>query len=296
VPAVLIAPVNISNGTDPGLVEEIGSAYVEAGATLLSTHVDRDHDRSVHTIAAEQGQLASALVSGAAVAFEAIDLRRNVGVHPRVGAVDVAPVVHVTEADRGAACAEALVLGDLLARTHAVPVFLYGALAGGRTRAELRAGGLEGLLARIEQGALAADFGPPLPGMASGATLVAARPPMVAFNLFLGAGVSLDAAKAVAAKVREGGEIGLPGVRALGLELRGQGAIQLSANLEQPATAGIAELHAAVSDLVPVDSGELIGLAPRAVLERIPERLAIPGLDPEMASIEGCLRFHGLSD
>ena len=293
---VLLAPVNLSEGHDTGVIEAVASAFAGAGAKLLSTHVDADHDRAVLTIAARQGRLAEAVVGGARVAAAGIDLRANAGVHPRVGAIDVAPVVHASHEGWGAACAEALVMADRLGREVGVPVFLYGALAGGRTRAELRAGGLDGLIARIANGEVAADFGPPVPDRVTGATLVAARPPMVAFNLVLGAEVSLAQAKAVAATVREGGAKGLPGVRALGLELRGQGIIQLSANLEQPDAAGIAELHGAVSELVTVRRGELVGLAPRDVLDRIPAELEVPGLDPEMDSIEGCLRFHGLDD
>ncbi len=82
------------------------------------------------------------------------------GIHPRVGAIDVAPIVYLDDADRGAACAEALVLADLLGEQLELPVFLYGELAGGRTRAELRRGGLPGLAERIESGELGPDFGP----------------------------------------------------------------------------------------------------------------------------------------
>ena len=86
----------------------------------------------------------------------------------------------------------------------------------------------------------------------------------------------------------------MPGVRALGLELASQGRVQLSANLERPNEAGIAELFEAVSALAPVESGELIGLAPEVILARIPRGLQLPGLDPVRKSIEGCLRLHGI--
>ncbi len=118
--------------------------------------------------------------------------------------------------------AEALVAADELGRLG-LPVFLYGALAGGRTRAELRRpGALDGL---------APDFGPRERSPRSGAVLVAARPPLVAFNLELAPPATLDDARRIAARVREGGEDGLPGVRALGIELRGEVA-QVSTNVE----------------------------------------------------------------
>lgn len=293
---VLLAPVNFSCGRDPEVVDAIASECVGAGAELLDVHCDVDHDRAVITLAARQGDLAGAVVAGAAKALDSIDLSANVGVHPRVGVVDVAPIVHVTPGDRGAACAEALVLADGLGSGLGLPVFLYGLLADGRTRAELRSGGAEGLGERISAGLLAPDFGPGQLEPGRGAALVAARPPIVAFNLVLGESATLSDARSVASAVREGGSSGLEGVRALGLSLPEQGIVQLSANLERPDSVGIRELHAAVADLVPVVRGELVGLAPRGVLDRIPDDLAMPGFDPDLQSIEGSLRFHRLID
>ena len=90
-----------------------------------------------------------------------IDLRDERGSHPHVGALDVAPVVYLDAARRGAACAEALVAGEELGRAG-LPVFLYGELAGGRTRARAaprrrRARSRE----RVAAGELRPDFGPP---------------------------------------------------------------------------------------------------------------------------------------
>ena len=104
-----------------------------------------------------------------------------------MGAVDVAPIVYLEPEQRGAACAEALVLADELGQLG-VPVYLYGELGGGRTRAELRRpGGLEA--------AAAPDFGPREPHPTAGATLVAARPPLIAFN------VEIDAPLATAKQI-----------------------------------------------------------------------------------------------
>ena len=276
------------------VIEAVGAAYSEAGAALLDTHVDPDHDRAVHTLAGRPGRIAAALAAGAKVAVDSIDLTRNHGVHPHVGAIDVVPLVHLSDRSRGTACAEALVTADSIARSARVPVFLYGALSGGRARAELREGGVEGLAERVEMGLSRPDFGPRRLEPRSGAALVGARPVMVAFNLLLDPSATLETAKAVASKVREGGEEGLSGVRALGLELASVGRVQVSANLENPDRAGIAEFHAAVSRHVAVESGELVGLAPRAVLDAVPPELALPGVDPELHSIEGCLRLHGI--
>src|SRR4051794_9959100 len=222
---MLLAVPNVSEGRDPAVLDAVGGAFEAGGARLLDRHTDPDHNRSVFTLAGEPGALAPAVLAGAAAAVERIDLSAHEGVHPRVGAVDVAPIVHLSGEDRGAACAEALVLADALAHELHIPVYLYGTLARGRTRAELRRGGPEALTQRT-----APDFGPRRLHATAGATLVAARAPLVAFNVEIDA--SLEQARAIAARIREGGTEGLPGVRAIGLRLQSGSITQVSTNLE----------------------------------------------------------------
>jgi glutamate formiminotransferase len=285
-PPVLLAVPNVSEGSDPTVLDAIGLAYARAGARLLDVHSDPDHGRSVFTLAAPPRTLADALVAGAREAVERIDLRGHAGLHPHVGAVDVAPVVFLEEGDRGAACAEALVVADRLAEELDLPVFLYGELGGGRPRAELRRGGrpraelrrggLARLAERLAAGELRPDFGPPAPHPSAGATLVAARPPLVAFNLELAPPATLADARRVAAAVREGGEEGLPGVRALGLELAARGGVaQVSCNVEDHRAVPLARLLEAVERHAPVAEAELVGLAPRAAFAGWPERVPI---------------------
>ncbi len=251
---MLLAVPNVSEGRDRAAVDAIAAAFASTGARLLDVHSDADHHRSVYTLAGTPGELAPALEAGAREALERIDLRTPRGSHPHVGALDVAPVVHLDAARRGAACAEALVAADLLAELG-LPAYLYGALARGRTRAELRRpGALDGL---------EPDFGPAARSERSGAVLVGARPPLVAFNLELAAPATLADAKRVAALVREGGEEGLPGVRALGIALRG-GVAQVSTNVEDHEAVPLARLLAAVARHAEVAAAELVGLAPAA--------------------------------
>ena len=115
--------------------------------------------------------------------------RRTRRPHPHVGAIDVVPVVYLDDGARGAACAEALVVADRIGEELAVPVFLYGALTGDRpARARSCAGaGAARLAQRMRAGELRPDFGPPQAHPGAGATLVAAREPLVAFNLQLAA-------------------------------------------------------------------------------------------------------------
>jgi glutamate formiminotransferase / 5-formyltetrahydrofolate cyclo-ligase len=285
----LLATPNVSEGRDQGVVAAIGGAFEAGGARLLDVHVDPDHNRSVFTLAGEPGALSGALVAGAGEAIGRIDMTRHEGVHPCVGALDVMPVVHLDRAARGAACAEALVAADELARAHQVPVLLYGALSGGRTRAQLRAGGLPALANRIAGGEVTPDFGPPRAHPTAGVTLAAARPPLVAFNLVLEGSVTLEAAREAAAAIREGGPDGLPGVRAIGLWLAHQRLAQVSCNVEDPAAVPLRDLVAAVRARVPIATAELVGLAPRAAFEGFPEDVPVPGFDPRRHLIENAL-------
>lgn len=291
---MLIAVPNISEGRDAAAIEAIGAAFAdtEAGVRLLDVHSDPDHHRSVFTLAGEQGSLARALLAGAGAALERIDLGQARGAHPHVGALDVAPLVHLDAATRGAACAEALVTADSIAAELDVPVFLYGALAGGRARAQLRRGGRDGLAARLERGELAPDFGPAELHPTAGATLVAARPPLVAFNVELAAPADLRRARAIAASIREGGAQGLPGLRAIGLELAARGgAAQVSMNVEDPVALPLARVVAAVREHAPIARAELVGLAPRAALEGFPADVDIEGFDPARQLLENALGF-----
>jgi glutamate formiminotransferase/glutamate formiminotransferase/formiminotetrahydrofolate cyclodeaminase len=275
---VLLAVPNVSEGRDADVVAAVGAAYARGGARLLDTHADPDHHRAVHTLAAAQGALADALVCGAREAAARIDLRRERGIHPHVGAIDVVPVVFYDEARRGAACAEALTVAERLGTEVGLPVFLYGLLAGGRTRASLRRGGIPQLTARIAAGELAPDFGPPAPHPSAGAVLVAARPPLVAFNVELAAPATVQDARAIAAAIREGGAEGLPGVRALGLELTRQGGVaQVSTNVEDHRAVPLAQVVAAVARHAPVAGCELVGLAPAAAFAGFPGDVRVRG-------------------
>jgi glutamate formiminotransferase len=213
--------------------------------------------------------LHEAVVRGAKAVLERVDLARHEGVHPRVGALDVAPIVYLRDEDRGAATAEALVLADELGELG-IPVFLYGDLGGGRTRAELRRGGPPELQRRIEAGELKPDFGPASLHPSAGATLVSARPPLIAFNVEIDA--PLEKAKEIAAEVRR-----LPGVRALGLQLRTAGVVQVSTNIEDHTRVTAADVVAAVRRHAPVTGAELVAPAPRAALENFPEDVPLRG-------------------
>jgi len=323
----LMAVPNVSEGRDQRTIAAIADAFAgadragaiageagvrgavarEAGVRVLDVHSDRHHHRSVYTLAGGADALLDALLAGARVAVERIDVSGGTreaagesGQHPHVGALDVAPLVYLRAEDRGLACASALVLGERIGEELGVPVFLYGELtagadgdaaAPGRTRAELRRGGVGALAARIAhpEQPLAPDFGPPSAHPTAGATLVAAREPLVAFNLQLAPPAGIARAREIAGAIREGGASGLPGLRAIAVELAG-GVAQVSMNVERPLELPLARVVEAVRAHAPVASAELVGLAPAAALAGFPADVAMPGFDPARHVIENALR------
>jgi glutamate formiminotransferase / 5-formyltetrahydrofolate cyclo-ligase len=299
-PPTLMAVPNVSEGRDGATIRAISTALTADGQTrLLDVHSDGDHHRSVYTLAGAPGALSGALLRGAAEATARIDVVRDSdaptprGEHPHVGALDVAPVVYLDESSRGAACAEALVVADRIGHELAVPVFLYGELGrtdrrSASTRAQLRSGGIARLTQRIAGGELRPDFGPPRPHPTAGATLVAARAPLVAFNLQLAQPATVTDARRIAALIREGGAEGLPGVRAIGVRLGGDVA-QVSMNVERPCETPLALVIERVRAHAPVAAGELVGLAPRCAFAGFPENVPLPGFDPAARLIEQVL-------
>jgi glutamate formiminotransferase len=286
----LLAVPNVSEGRDSAILDAIGAAFVANGARLLDRHEDPDHHRAVFSLTGAPGQLSAAVVAGAAEVIARIDLRDPRGQHPHIGAIDVAPIVYPTPADRGAACAEAVVTADRLGRELELPVFLYGILAGGRTRAELRRGGIAGLAQRLEEGELRPDYGPKHLHPSAGAVLVSARPPLVAFNVELAAPADLATARAIAAKIREGGTEGLAGLRAIGIELHTrERTAQVSMNVEAPDEVSLAEIVAAISAHADVAGAEIVALVPRVALDGFPEDVALRGFDPARQIIENHL-------
>jgi glutamate formiminotransferase len=259
----LEAVPNFSEGRDQATVQAIAEALGDRAA-LLDVHADADHNRSVFTLAGGEQELVEALVEGIRVARKLIDLRRHEGVHPCVGVADVLPIVAARPEDMERARACALELARQIGVDLGLPVFLYGELAWGRRLPELRRGGPAELARRIEDGELVPDFGPATLDLRIGAVLVGARSPLIAFNVNLRGG--LDAAKEIAGLVREDGG-GFVGVRALGLELRGAGLVQVSMNIEDWQQSGLAEIFTRIKQEaarrgVEVAGSELVGLIP----------------------------------
>jgi glutamate formiminotransferase len=293
----LLAIPNFSEGRDPDKIAALAHSLTAVeGVHLLDTHTDPDHNRTVYTLldgaegdresrtasaAVDPGavgpRLVDALVAGAARAIEMLDISRHEGRHPHVGLLDVAPIVYLEERERGAACAQALVLGDRLGHDLGIPVLLYGLLTEGRvTRAAVRRGGPRQLQARIDAGELRPDFGPRRLHPRAGAVLVSARPPLIAFNVELAPPATLEVARRIAGLIREGGAEGLPAVRAIGLTLPHRGDVaQVSVNVEDYRQTNLAALVAAIARHATPARAEVVGLPPRAAFDGFPTDLPV---------------------
>jgi glutamate formiminotransferase len=238
---------------------------------VLDTHADADHDRCVVTmVEARLDRLAAGVLQRVALAVDRIDLRLHAGVHPRVGAADVVPLVPLGAAPMGAAVATAHRLGERIWRELRVPVFFYAEAAGGRRLADIRAG-------RVSP-----DLGG-APHPTAGAVCVGARHPLVAYNVVFER-LPLAAGRQVAAGMRE-----LPGVQALAFALAG-GRTQVSMNLTRPDEVGVPAAYGRACELAGARGvPELVGLCPAAA--------AGPGCDGGLleARMAGMVALRGAS-
>lgn len=238
--------MNVSEGRDGAVIEAIA---VVAGAALLDTHADPHHNRSVLTLAGPHVEDAARAVAVEAV--RRIDLRQHVGVHPRLGAVDVVPFAPLT----GESLDDAVAARDRFAawagEELGVPCFRFGPE---RSLPDVRRHAFTGVMP---------DTGGPAAHPTAGAICVGARRVLVAYNVWLADGVDVATARRVAAEVRG------PGLRALGLDVGGRA--QVSMNLVDPFRLGPADAYEAVASRAAVAGAELVGLLPASVLEAVPE-------------------------
>jgi glutamate formiminotransferase / 5-formyltetrahydrofolate cyclo-ligase len=287
---------NISEGLDEASLRAFGRALANPGCRLLDVHSDPDYGRSVFTLIGAPQALADALLAAAREVISRLDMHTYRGAHPCIGVLDVVPIVYLRREDRELARDEALAVANRLAGELDLPVFLYGELATEperRERAYFREGGWRTLAERLERDELEPDFGPNRVHPTAGGVLVAARPPLVAFNIELEGG-ELEGAREIAGRVREEGG-GLPGVRAIGVKLERQGAVQVSANVHDPFEVPLARLVEAVReeaerDGVRLVAGELVGLAPAAALQGFPPEVPLRNFDESLHVLENRLR------
>jgi glutamate formiminotransferase len=288
-PALLECVPNVSEGRDRRVLDGLARAVRAVPAvTLMDVHADADHHRSVFSFLGDGAAVEAAVLALADAVFAAVDMRRHRGVHPRMGALDVVPLVPLAGTSMATAVAYAHRVGRALAEAHGVPVYFYGHAARREERrrlAAVRRGGYEALAARLLTAVGAPDEGPARADPRRGAVAVGAREVLVAYNVWLDTS-DVAVARAIARDIRER-DGGLPAVQALGLALPGAGAVQVSMNLVDyrvtPVPAAFDRVRAAAARHgVDVRRAELVGVMPRAALAgRSPESVGLGVLGPE---------------
>ena len=284
---------NFSEGTHPDVVRQIVLSMKLDGVRLLDFSLDPDHNRSVVTIAGSPAAVVEAAICAAGKAAQLIDLTKQTGVHPRIGAADVIPFVPVS----GISIAEAAVLarqaGLQIWRRFGVPVYFYGAAAARPDRIQLedlRRGQFEGLReAALKDSSRRPDVGGPELHSTAGASVVGARHFLIAYNIYLAHSADISHARAIARDIRASSG-GMHGVKALGLNANGRP--QVSMNITDFRQTPMAEVHATVERLArehgaTIAEGELIGLIPEAAYaEGTAWTGQIPDFDPNQKILE----------
>lgn len=267
---------NFSEGRRPEVVEQIArSIRAVKTACVLDTHIDPDHNRSVITFVASPEFVVEGAVQAVKRAAQLIDMRTHLGEHPRLGATDVLPFVPINGVTMDDCVRLAHEAGKRIATELSIPVYFYerAAMRPGRVNLEdVRRGALELLREQISTNPeRAPDEGLPVVHETAGAIAVGARPFLIAFNVVLRTEdilVARQIAKAI--RARSGG---LPFVKALGFRLATRQFVQVSMNLVNYEVSGMEMAYdAIVREAQPlgveIHSAEIVGLVPRAALNR----------------------------
>jgi len=264
---------NISEGRDAKRVSEIAALLRAApGVRLLDVSSDSSHNRSVLTFVAD----AVGIREGVRALFDAavprIDLRQHAGEHPRMGAVDVVPIIPIRGATVEQCVALSREIGKEIAERHGIPVFLYEDSASSEKRrnlAEIRKGQFEGFPAKMREPEWKPDFGPGEPHPSAGVVAVGARPPLIAYNINLGTR-DLSVADRIAKAIRHLGG-GFRYVKALPIELAQRGQVQVSINMTNFRKTPLHRVFECVRSEaerhgVPIVGSEIVGLCPAEAL------------------------------
>ena len=260
---------NISEGRDSKIVSGIAEAVRSApGVRLLDVSSDPSHNRSVLTFVAD----AEGVRAGARALFDAavprIDLTQHSGEHPRMGAVDVFPIIPIGGATVEKCVALSREVAAEIASRHGIPVYLYEDSATSEKRrnlAEIRKGEFEGFAAKMKGADWKPDFGPEAPHPTAGVVAVGARAPLIAYNINL-ATRDLGVADRIAKAIRHLGG-GFRYVKAMGVELADRGQVQVSINMTNYRKSPLHRVFECVRSEaerhgVAIVGSEIVGLAP----------------------------------
>jgi glutamate formiminotransferase len=252
------------------IINEIKS--VEGIRFLDQTH-DHDHNRAVLTFVGDPEAMKKAAFAMVAKAAELIDMETHIGEHPRIGATDVVPFIPIKNTSIDECITLAREVGKEIGEKLQIPIYLYEAAATREDRrnlAKVRKGQYEGLKAAIQTDPnRKPDFGPSKLHPRAGATVVGARMPLIAYNVNLNTN-DLELAKKIATTIREK-DGGFKNVKALGLEIKERGIVQVSMNLTNYQVTPVHVVYDKISELateagVEVLESEVIGLIPLAAM------------------------------
>lgn len=224
---------NFSEGRDLDKIEKIVNPFRgKDGVKLLDYKRDEDHNRLVVTVVGEPQSVKNALLEAMGNAIELIDMTRHQGQHPRMGAIDVVPFIPIKNVTMTEAIELAREVAKEASERYGLPIFMYEKAATDPQRenlANIRKGEFEGMAEKIKLPEWKPDYGPAAIHPTAGATVVGARMPLVAFNVNLNTN-SMDIANKIAKNVRflNGG---LRYCKAIGIELKDRGIVQISMNM-----------------------------------------------------------------
>jgi glutamate formiminotransferase/formiminotetrahydrofolate cyclodeaminase len=263
---------NFSEARRTEVVDAISSAISSvSGVRILDLHSDIDHNRTVITFVGSPPQIEEAAFLAIEKAAELIDLDQHAGEHPRIGATDVVPFIPISGASIDDCVQIAHRLGKRVGEQLGIPVYLYEAAATNPDRRNLeniRRGEYERLKREIASNPdRAPDFGPQLIGPA-GATVIGARPFLIAYNVYLTTD-DVSIAEKIARSIRHSSG-GLRFVKALGLLVDGRAQVSMNlTNFRKTPIARVVELirREAVRHGTAVHHSELVGLIPQDALE-----------------------------
>ena len=290
--AIIECVPNFSEGTDSTKVSKIVAAMQVEGVRLLDWSLDAAHNRSVVTIAGAPEAVVESVVRAAGKAAELIDLTKQSGVHPRIGAADVIPFIPVSGASLADCALLARNAGLLIWRRYGIPIYFYGAAAARPDRVQLedvRKGQFEGLRAITQRDASRRpDIGGPELHETAGASAVGARNFLIAYNVHLHQ-ADVTAARAIARDIRAANG-GLHGVKALGVLANGRA--QITMNITDHRTTPMSKVYDRLLDLAnrhgaSIEDGEIIGLIPEDAYEPHAAWIAqVPNFDPALKVIQ----------
>lgn len=267
---------NFSEGRDPAKVETIIAAMKVDGVYLLDKEMDSDHNRCVITLVGDRDAVAEAAIRGVGKAAELIDLTQHQGAHPRIGAADVVPFIPIEGLTLEDCVAISRYVGEEIWKRFQVPVYLYEAAATRPERQNLeniRRGQFEGLRAEVTTNPdRRPDFGENSLHSTAGATVVGARKPLIAYNVYLNT-TDVEIAKKIAKAARFSNG-GFRFVKGMGVPVRGMAQVSMNlTDFDQTPIARVFEFvkrEAARYGAMPVSS-EIVGLIPKRALEQAAE-------------------------